>query len=269
VTWWSQFLELIWPEWVLRILGVVAVWVAARWLVRHLGQWIGKLDRRVEEVDLDRRELQALDRLLDVGVTLLALLLTAYLLNLTGILLGLLTAAGVMGIALGFAAKDVVSNFISGFFLILDQTLAVGDFVDVGGYSGTVKQVTLRATEIVTLDGTVVTIPNSAVATGAVVNYSLAERRRVRLLFSLMIDQDLDRAAAVMLEQARADGRVLADLAPNVTVNDVRDQTMELALTCFAAPDDWLQLASDLRKAIVEALGEAGIELAVPVLKNL
>lgn len=268
MTWWNQLWEIFWPEWALRALGVAGVWAATWFLVRHLSRWVGRLDRRLPGVDLDERELRLVDGLLDTGIVLVALILSTYLLNLTGLLYGLLTAAGVAGVALGFAIKDVASNFVSGAFLLLGRTFVAGDVIEVAGYSGTVKKITLRTTEIVTFDGPVVTIPNSNLATNAVLNYSEADRRRVRVPLSLMVDQDLEQAVAILLDQARADQRVLKEPAPNVIVGEVRDRTVELTLFCFTAPGDWFQTASDLRKGSVEALQAAGIALAMPVLKN-
>lgn len=269
MAWWNRLLETIWPDWVLRILALVVVWAVAWWLVRYLGRWLRRVSSRVEGAELDERELWLVDRILDATVIVAALLLTAYLLNLTELLYGVLTAAGVMGVAVGFAVKDVVANFVSGIFLILDQTFAVGDSVEVEGYSGTVKRLTLRTTEIETFDGPVVTLPNSILATSAVVNYSIAERRRVRLPFSVMADQDLGLAAQVLLETAQTDIRVLEDPAPKVVFGEIRDRSVELVLIAYAAPGDWFQLASDLRKAVLEAFGRADVELAMPILKNL
>ncbi|MBC7225134.1 MAG: mechanosensitive ion channel family protein [Anaerolineae bacterium] len=269
MTWWDRMLATIWPNWVLRILALVAVWAVAWWLVRYLGRWLRRASSRVEGAELDERELWLVDRVLDAAVIIVALLVTAYLLNLTGLLYSILTAAGVLGVAVGFAVKDVVANFVSGIFLILDQTLVVGDSVKAGGYSGTVKRQTLRTTEIETVDGPVVTLPNSILATSAVVNYSVAERRRVNLPFAVMADQDLARAASVLLETAQADARVLQDPAPRVVFGEIRDRTVELVLVAYSAPGDWSQLTSDLRAAVLEAFGKAGVELAMPILKNL
>ncbi len=268
MTWWDHLRETIWPGWALRILALVAVWVVAWRLVRYLGRWLRQVSSRVRGAALDERELWLVERILGAVVLVAALLLTTYLLNLTGLLYGLLTAAGVAGVAVGFAVKDVAANFISGLFLILDRTFVVGDLVEAGGYSGTVKRLTLRATEIESFDGPVVTLPNSVLATSAVVNYSVAERRRVRLPFAVMAGQDLARAAQVLLETAQADARVLADPAPQVLFGEIRDRTVELVLLAYCAPKDWFQLTSDLRRAVLEAFSKAGVELGMPVLKN-
>ncbi|MGC8838756.1 MAG: mechanosensitive ion channel family protein [Anaerolineae bacterium] len=268
MTWWDRLPEVTWPGWVLRILAVVAVWAVAWWLLRYLGRWLRQVSGRVKGAELDERELWLVDRALDVAVIVAALLLTTYLLNLTHLLYGVLTAVGVMGVVVGFAVKDVVANFVSGLFLILDRTFVVGDSVDAGGYSGTVKRLTLRTTKIETFDGLVVTLPNSILATSAVVNYSVAERRRVRLPFAVMADQDLAQAAKVLRETTQSDPRILQNPAPQVLFGEVRDRTVELVLLAYCAPNDWFQLTSDLRRAVLEAFSRAGVELGMPVLKN-
>ncbi|MGQ9456709.1 MAG: mechanosensitive ion channel family protein [Anaerolineae bacterium] len=269
MAWWSRLLEATWPGWVLRIAALVAVWAAAWWLVRRLGRWLPRVGGRVEGAELAPRELWLVERALDTAVIMAALLLTTYLLNLTELLYGVLTAAGVMGVAVGFAVKDVVANFVSGLFLILDRTFIVGDWVDAGGHSGIVKRLTLRTTALETFDGPVVTLPNSILATSAVVNYSVAARRQVRLPFAVMADQDLAQAAKVLLETAQADARVLRDPAPQVVFGEIRDRAVELVLLAYCAPGDWFQLTSDLRRTILEAFARAGVELAMPILKNL
>jgi len=269
MSWWERAVQVLWPGWVLRVLALVAVWAIAWWLVRHLGGWARRAIGRAKGVTLDERELALVNWGVDALVILTALLLTTYLLNLTELLYGVLTAAGVVGVAVGFAVKDVVANFVSGLFLILDKAVVVGDWVEVGGYSGTVKRLTLRTTALETVDGPVVVLPNSILATSAVVNDSVAERRRVRLPFAVMADQDLGQAAKVLLETAQADARVLADPAPQVAFGEVRDRTVELVLLAYCAPGDWLSLTSDLRRAALEASLKAGVELAVPIRRNL
>lgn len=269
MTWWDRVVETIWPGWVFRGLALVAVWAAAWWLVRRLGRWLRWVGRRVEGTALDERELWIVDRALDAVIVVAALLLTTYLLDLTELLYGLITAAGVMGVAVGFAVKDVVANFVSGVFLILSRTFVVGDWVEAAGYSGTVKRLTLRITEIETFDGPVVTLPNSTLAASAVVNYSAARRRRIQIPFAVMADQDLGRAAQVLLETTQSDPRILKDPVPQVRFGEIRDRTVELVLLAYCAPGDWLPLTSDLRGAVLQAFAKAGVEWAMPILKNL
>ncbi|NLE76620.1 MAG: mechanosensitive ion channel family protein, partial [Chloroflexi bacterium] len=236
---------------------------------RNLHRWIRALDDRVSRLVFDTRELNLLVQVLDGFVVLLALIISVTLLKLESFLYGLLTAAGIVGVAVGFAAKDIASNLISGLFLLVDRTFVVGDAVEIGAHAGTVQKVSLRTTTLATWDGPVVSIPNSILATSPVLNYSVAARRRVRLVFSIAAGQATGRAVEVLRETAQGDPRVLAEPTPSVLVSGVRDGSVELELVCYTVPSHWLQTVSDLRQAAVAALGQADLELAVPVLRNL
>ncbi len=266
----TEYLQTLpWATYVTRVVTIVLAWAVVWILVRYLSRWIASLDERIEGFDIDPREMKVLDRVLDYIVIAAGVIFTLSILGVTELLYGALTAAGVIGIIIGFAVKDVAANFVSGVFILLDQPFIIGDFVEIGDYSGTVRKVSLRSTQIVTLSGPVVTIPNSKMATEPTINYSVASVRRIEVTVSVPHDSDVGRAIQVLRDLAQSESRLQADKGVTIQVDSLREYAVDLLLLCYAPSDVWVQVRSDLRQRIVEEFQRQGLELAVPVRKNL
>jgi small conductance mechanosensitive channel len=255
--------------WASRIVGWVVVWVFVWVLVKHLSRWITRLDEHVETFDVDPRDMKTLDRLLDYVVVLLGGIVSLSILGWTSLLYSALTAAGVFSVILGFAVKDVAANFVSGIFLLIDQPFAPGDYIKVGDHAGTVEDISLRTTTLVTLDGPVVHIPNSILAVQPTINYSVAEARRINFTVSIANDANTQQALKTIKRVLAEEEGLLADRAQSVLVQAVREYAVDIDVTCYAPQDTFLMLASDLRRRSVNALQRASIDLAVPVRKNV
>jgi small conductance mechanosensitive channel len=255
--------------WASRIVGLVVVWVFVWVLVKHLSRWITRLDEHVETFDVDPRDMKTLDRLLDYVVVLLGGIVSLSILGWTSLLYSALTAAGVFSVILGFAVKDVAANFVSGIFLLIDQPFAPGDYIKVGDHAGTVEDISLRTTTLVTLDGPVVHIPNSILAVQPTINYSVAEARRINFTVSIANDANTQQALKTIKRVLAEEEGLLADRAQSVLVQAVREYAVDIDVTCYAPQDTFLMLASDLRRRSVNALQRASIDLAVPVRKNV
>jgi small conductance mechanosensitive channel len=258
-----------WGSYVTHAVAIVLIWVVVWILVRYLGRWISNLDERIESFDIDPREMKILDRVFDYIAIATGIIITLSILGVTGLLYSALTAAGVISIIIGLAVKDVAANFISGIFILLDQPFVSGDFVEIGSYSGTVQKVSLRSTEIITLDGPVVTIPNSKMATEPLINYSVASVRRITVTVSVPKDSDVGQAIHVVHDTVQSESRLEAEGDITILVEDIGEYAVDLLLICYASSDSWLQIQSDLHQRIVEEFQRRGLELAVPVRKNL
>ncbi len=257
--------NLPWSDYGLRALAIALVWVAVWLLTRYLSRVINNLDDHLEGIDIDDREMKALDRVLDYVIIIVGAIATLAILDLTQLFFSALTAAGIITIIVAFAVKDVAANFISGIFILLDRPFVSGDFIEIGSYSGTVHKISLRSTEIVTFEGPVVTIPNSKLATDPTINYSVAAKRLIEIKVAVPKDCDLGRSIQVLRDVAQLESRLKADENVTIWVSDIDDRGVDLLLRCFAPTDVWLQVRSDLRRRIVEEFQQQGLELAVPV----
>ena len=262
---WGALLK---PEYGWRILGLVLTWVIVWLLVRYLSRLLERLDERIKGVDIDTREMETLDKLLDYLVIVIGTLVTIAILNLKDVLYSMLTAAGVMTIVIGFAVRDVAANFISGIFILLDQPFVRGDVVQIGDFTGTVQHISLRSTEIVTFDGPVVSMPNSTVATTPIVNYSTNAERRVNLTVAIAQETDLRAAIETLRQLAEGEERRVPEKDISLYVSDLSDGAIVLTVLFYTPTASWFATTNDLRQSIVEEFERQGLELAMPVYKS-
>ena len=148
-----------------------------------------------------------------------------------------LAGAGVAGVAIGFAAKDTLSNLIAGLLLIIDRPFEIGDRVELwqappnSSSWGDVIEIGLRATKIKTTDNIVIIIPNNQIMTRDIINYTASDSIiRVRINIGVAYDADIDQAKTLMLEVAQSVEWVLSSPAPKVVARNFGESSVELQL---------------------------------------
>ena len=146
---------------------------------------------------------------------------------------GILASAGVLGVVLGLAAKDTVSNFFAGIFLMADSPFKEGDYILLDtGERGYVKKMGLRSTRFMTRDDIEITIPNSVIAASKIVNESggPGEMERVRVTLTVSYDSNLDEVKNLLIEMAKRENNVLKDPEPRVRFREFADHGLKLQL---------------------------------------
>lgn len=179
----------------------------------------------------------------------------------------LLGAAGVAGVAVGFAAKDTVANFFGGLALYVDDTYRVGDFVVLeDGDSGTVVDVGVRSTTLLTRGEVLVTVPNSTLNAGKVTNESAPQRRkRIKVPVGVGYDTDLDAFEAAALAVADGEPLVLERPRPRMRFRTFGDSALQYELLCWvASPTVEGKTRHRLNRGLYAALTEAGVEIPFP-----
>lgn len=221
------------------LIFLIFLWLAS-WAARIVGR---VLDQRAKKVDPTLvRLFTRLTRWSIVAVGTISAIETL------GVdVSSLLTGLGIVGLTVGFALQDIAKNFTAGLILMLQQPFQIGDTIEVKGYGGTVQDVSLRATEMLTFDGLYVMIPNADVFINPITNYSKINRRRVSLTGSVAYGTDLEKATQTMLEAIRRlPGVVIDKPAPVVVFNQLADDVIrytvhywiDLTSTNFTAAQD-------------------------------
>jgi potassium efflux system protein len=171
-----------------------------------------------------------------------------------------------LGVGIGFGLQEVVANFISGFIILLERPIRVGDLVTVGEVEGFVTRIRLRATTVLTLDRQELLVPNKTFISDNLLNWSLSDQiTRLTVDVGVAYDSDVDRAMEVMVEVAQANEDVIRDPKPFVTVEAFGDNALHLRLLCFI--DDIearINARSNLHKAVFHRLQQEGIVIAFP-----
>jgi small conductance mechanosensitive channel len=178
-----------------------------------------------------------------------------------------LVSLGIVGFTIGFALQDISKNFVAGMLLLIQQPFDIGNAIEVSGYSGTVIDVDLRATEIRTFDGTIVLIPNADVYTSPITNFSRGENRRIELTVGVASDTNLELARSSALDAIKNIGGLQTDPAPQIIFNNFGASSIDFTLYFWInIQENSILTAKD--QAIVEinqAFSEKGVEIPYPV----
>jgi small-conductance mechanosensitive channel len=174
---------------------------------------------------------------------------------------------GALGVGLGLGLQKVASNYVSGFIILLERSVRVGDLVTIDNRQGTVSSINARFTVIKALDGTEALLPNESLITNTVINHSYTDPvTSLKLPVTVSYNTDLDRATDVLLDSAKAQTRVLPDPAPKVLVRSLGDNGIELELVVWIrdAGQGQTDLRSDIYRAAWKLFLESGIEVPFP-----
>ncbi len=251
-----------------KLIGIVAkapLLVIAALLVMFASWFGGLLSRRLWLLRM-RTENPYMDglirRLVQVVITLFGVVLALNLLGLTSLVGAVLGSAGVIGLALGFAFKDIAENYIAGILLSVRKPFSPGEHVKIDTYEGKVVALTSRATILMTLDGNQLRLPNALVFKSVLLNYSQNANRRFDFGFTIDGAQSIHHAQTLALDAFSKVEGVLADPAPSWTV--VENTPSGISLRFYGWVD---QRASDLGKVRSEsirqvkaAFAHAGVE---------
>lgn len=178
-----------------------------------------------------------------------------------------LAGLGILGFTVGFALQDVMKNFAAGIILLIQRPFHVDEFIGVNGFDGQVLEIDLRATEMRSLDGRMVSIPNADVLANPIINYTRANRRRIELPVGVAYNTDTELARRVVLEALENVPGYMAEPAPLIGFSNFGDSALELntyfwvdtALTNPIAAKD--AAFSQIKKA----LDGEGIEIPFPI----
>jgi small-conductance mechanosensitive channel len=193
-----------------------------------------------------------------------ALVFMAVLAELGLKLTAFLGAAGIVGIAVGFASQTSVSNIISGLFLISEKPFAIGDVIRIGGTTGIIQSIDLLSIKIRTFDNLFVRIPNEKILSSEVTNITRFPIRRMDIAVQVGYGQDLKAARDVLSRIARANPWSLDDPEPSLIVNEFKDSGVEMMLGLWFAKTDYVELRNSIMTEIVERFAEEGIRFAQP-----
>jgi len=199
-------------------------------------------------------------------VVLLAIVIIAALAQLGIPTASFIAVIGAAGLAVGLALQGSLSNFASGVLLVSFQPCKVGDYIEGAGVNGTVDRITVFSTTLITPDQRTITVPNSKLLDGPIINYSTAPMRRLDLVICVAYDADIDSVKSVLRGVVDADDRVLQLKPPVIGLLALADSSMNFALRVWVMSDDYWPLHFDLHEKIKQALDSAGIGIPYPQL---
>ena len=176
---------------------------------------------------------------------------------------GIIALASVLTLAVSLSVQNALSNVIGGFTLLYTKPFKSGDFVEIASESGTVNEIGMSYTKLITPDNKVIYIPNSAVVAADIVNFTVSGSRRVDLTISASYDAPTDKVIAALYEAAKVPG-VLTDPAPFAAVNKYGDSAIEYILRVWTATDDYWDVNYTINEKVRETFRQSNIEMTYP-----
>jgi len=165
---------------------------------------------------------------------------------------------------IAFALQETLGNLAAGLMIMLNRPFDEGDFVSVGGVSGTVRSVSIVSTTVATPDNRVIVIPNSKVWGDVITNNSASETRRVDMVFGIGYNDPIDKAQAIMEEIVGRHPAVLSDPAPLIRVNQLSASSVDFICRPWVRSEDYLTAQFDITQAVKEAFDAKGISIPYP-----
>lgn len=164
-------------------------------------------------------------------------------------------------LAISLALQSIIANFASGMIIVSNHPFEEGDFVEIAGVSGTVEKITLFSTKLKTPDNKVVTIPNSSVSGGNIINYSAEEKRRVDLTFGVAYGSDIDKVKRIIESVLDEHALVLHDDGYTVRLNEQGDSALVFVCRCWVKGGDYWTVFFDLQEQMTKRFEKEGIEI--------
>lgn len=177
---------------------------------------------------------------------------------------GLLVAGGIVGLVIGFASQSVVSNLVSGLFLMFERPIKIGDNINVADITGSVEDIKVLSTIVKTYDGIYTRIPNEKVFTSNITNYVNNAARRFEYKIRIRYRDDADEAIRLAKEVIAAHPLALKNPAPMIYVDSLGDNGINLIARIWAPARNWWEVRTVLLWKIVKRLEENGIIVPYP-----
>ena len=247
-------------------LPLVAVAILAFAAVVALGFFIARRRQPWERIAPNAFIADIYRQVLRLVTVIAALVVALDILGATALLSTILGAAGIAGLAIGFAVKDTVENFIASILLSIRQPFKPNDTIEIDGDQGNVIRMTARATVLLSFDGNHIRIPNATVFKSRIINYTRNDERRVSFDIGIAPDADLTKARQVAIATLEELPFFLRDPAPNAWLSTIGDSTVTLTLAAWILQSETslVMAKSEAIRLSLARLGEAGIDMPEP-----
>lgn len=168
------------------------------------------------------------------------------------------------GLAIGLAVKDSLSNLAGGFLILTFRPFNVGDYIEAQGKIGTVREIRILYTHIITPDNKRIIIPNGDLANTEITNCSIENERRVDLIFGIGYEDDIDNARGVLNDVLDNHKTVLKEPAPVIKVESLGDNAVNMIVKAWTKTEDCLDTQYDLQELVKKRFDKEGIEMPFP-----
>ncbi|SEA52303.1 mechanosensitive ion channel family protein [Bizionia paragorgiae] len=242
-----------------KVLAAIAIWIIGGVIVKYLLKGFNKaMEKKGLEISLKK----FLSDLVGWGLKIVLILVVLGTVGVETTSFAAVLAAA--GLAIGLALQGSLANFAGGILIMIFKPFKIGDFIEAQGQSGTVKEIEIFTTKLLTPNNQEVIMPNGALSNDNIVNYSTESTRRVNLTFGVGYDSDIKKTKEVILGVINSHPAVLKDPAPAVNVSELADSSINFFTRAWVKQEDYWDVHFYLIERTKEAFDEAGIDIPYP-----
>lgn len=255
----QQLLETHVLPWTISIVMAILIFLIGKFVVKMIVKFVKKLMLKAKVDEILINFVGSI-----IGAVLLLFVIIAALDQLGVNTTSMIALIGAAGLAVGLALQGTLQNFASGVMLIMFRPFNAGDYVEVASTSGTVEEVGIFTTTLLSVDNREIIIPNGEIFGGVIVNYSKRATRRVDMVFGIGYDDDLLKAKEIITRILGEDKRILADPAPVIVVGELADSSVNFNVRPWCKTADYWGVYGDMHERIKLAFDAEGISIPYP-----
>ena len=246
-----------------------AVFVAAFVVVYFAGKTVVApiVDRSLKSRDLDEHARKPIKKISSILMLFVAVAVAFGMAGYGSFLQSLATIGAAATLAIGFALQDVLKNFAAGIFIFTDKPFRIGDWIEWDSNSGVVEDISLRVTRVRTFDNELMTVPNSNLTDDVIKNPVAKEQLRLKYLFGIGYDDDIDAATEIIIEEAERHEDILADPAPSVRLTELGESSVGLQSRIWIdnpSRSDFVKTRAEYVKNVKQRFDEEDINIPYP-----
>ncbi len=241
-----------------KLMGTVLVLVIGVLIIRVI---LRLISAALEKSHLEKAAHSLITSLAQAAMYILLFLIAASQMGID--VSSIVALASVLTLALSLALQNMVSNLIGGFVILYNHPFHSGDYVEIAGQGGTVKEISMTYTVLATFDNRIVSIPNSAVAAAQIVNYSSADSRRVELTVTASYDAPTQKVLDALVLAGTVDNALL-NPAPSAVIVSYDDSAIRYSLRVWTKPKDYWDVYFQVNQRIKDIFDQQGIEMTYP-----
>lgn len=243
------------------LLGAIIIYIVGRFIIKQVGRLLARiLEKRKLEISVQTFLRSLVSILLNL---ILAFAIVSRLGVETTSFAALLASAGV---AIGMALSGNLSNFAGGLIILVFKPFKVGDYIEGQNANGTVREIQIFHTILTTVDNKVIYVPNGALSSNAITNYSKQETRRAEWVFGVEYGEDFEKVKAVLQRIIDADPRILKDPAPMIALEALSASSVDIKVRAWAKTADYWDVYFDMNKIVYDTFNKEGIGFPFPQL---
>ncbi|RZS92177.1 mechanosensitive ion channel family protein [Aquimarina brevivitae] len=255
---WEQFIKWVW-DFAPNVISAVLILVVGLWLTGLITGWLRRFFKRKDyDEALEKFILQLTNWGLKIVV--FVLVITQFGVQ-TSSLVAILGAAG---LAIGLALQGSLSNFAGGVLILLFRPFRVGDFIEAQGVSGTVKEISIFTTKLLTFGNQEAILPNGKLSNDNIINYSSEDKRRDKINIGISYDSDIKLAKDILTDLVKGQENILEDPAPQIVVDSLGDSAVVISVRFWALNEHFWDVHFYTMEEAKTRLEEKGISIPFP-----